>query len=257
VNNFDNYNAFFARRLKPERRDYLCYLDDAEKCKQQGEDLVKEGKRKNLTFNEQLPIIISPADSRIMLIQKLEESRFWIKGEQFKLESLVSLKKEHYRYYQGGRMLISRLSPQDYHRFHFPIDGRVTEFKHYPGAYYSVNPIAIGHEHTPVFHSNKRMHAMIRSKFFGCVLYVSVAATNVGSIGHTSYVGQEVIRGMEHGFMQFGGSTVLIIFPKNVAEFDPLIKDASSVPIETIVQVGAKLGEWTGKYPPGGSSPCD
>jgi phosphatidylserine decarboxylase len=38
---------------------------------------------------------------------------------------------------------IFRLAPQDYHRFHIPVDGVMGEPKLIKGEYYTVNPMAI------------------------------------------------------------------------------------------------------------------
>jgi len=45
--------------------------------------------------------------------------------------------------YEGGALGIFRLAPQDYHRFHVPVDGVVGEPKLIEGQYYTVNPMAI------------------------------------------------------------------------------------------------------------------
>lgn len=64
---------------------------------------------------------------------------------------------------------------------------------------------------------------------FGCVLYVSVGATCVGSILFTSYNGQHIEKGMEHGYMAFGGSTVLAFFPPKAIIFDKHMQNASEL----------------------------
>lgn len=45
--------------------------------------------------------------------------------------------------YEGGALGIFRLAPQDYHRFHIPVDGVLGEPKLVEGQYYTVNPMAI------------------------------------------------------------------------------------------------------------------
>lgn len=186
--------------------------------------------------------LVSPADARVMVVDLSKETTLWVKGEEFDLRSIVALPSDDaYNYYLGGHAFVVRLSPQDYHRFHFPCDGTVCEQKHYPGRYYSVNPMAVQSSETPVFSTNKRMHATVQSDEFGCVLYVSVGATMVGSVVHSSYPGQRVVKGMEHGYMAFGGSTVIIVVPPGV-QIDPRIEENSRLGVETLVQVGDVLG---------------
>ncbi|CAE7558890.1 PSD2, partial [Symbiodinium sp. CCMP2456] len=212
---FPTYNHFFYRKLALGSRKMLCYSQDAGECQE-----IDENARATKS-------LVSPADGRVIVFPDFipEKTGFWVKGEQFLLQSLVSFKRDSdYRYYDHGVAFIVRLAPQDYHRFHFPVDGVVKSFENYPGNYYSVNPIAV-QSTDPVFTTNKRMHVTLDTgeDNLGCVTYVSVGATNVGSVMHTSYVGQEVLRGMEHGYMAFGGSTVLVFVRRGVLDVvDPI-----------------------------------
>ena len=45
--------------------------------------------------------------------------------------------------FEGGALGIFRLAPQDYHRFHVPVDGVLGEPRSIDGQYYTVNPMAI------------------------------------------------------------------------------------------------------------------
>ena len=51
--------------------------------------------------------------------------------------------KHRARYYEDGAVAIARLAPQDYHRFHTPLPGKLTDLKHIEGHYYSVHPLAV------------------------------------------------------------------------------------------------------------------
>jgi len=50
---------------------------------------------------------------------------------------------EQAKVFKGGSVAVCRLAPQDYHRFHSPVDGVVGPFVDVPGTYYTVNPMAI------------------------------------------------------------------------------------------------------------------
>ncbi|CAJ0837851.1 20216_t:CDS:2 [Entrophospora sp. SA101] len=99
--------------------------------------------RSELAFHS---ILVSPADCRMMAFPTIDESiELWIKGQQFSIQRLLgdeSAAKE----FEGGSLGIFRLAPQDYHRFHFPVDGRIGENKPIAGDYYTVNPMAIRSE---------------------------------------------------------------------------------------------------------------
>jgi len=249
---FPTYNHFFYRKLALGSRKMLCYSQDAGECQE-----IDENARATKS-------LVSPADGRVIVFPDFipEKTGFWVKGEQFLLQSLVSFERDSdYRYYDHGVAFIVRLAPQDYHRFHFPVDGVVKSFENYPGNYYSVNPIAV-QSTDPVFTTNKRMHVTLDTgeDNLGCVTYVSVGATNVGSVMHTSYVGQEVLRGMEHGYMAFGGSTVLVFVRRGVLDVVDPIRQMSSIPVETIVHLGDLLAtQKTSDHEPLSglsSSPC-
>jgi phosphatidylserine decarboxylase len=58
--------------------------------------------------------------------------------------------------YAGGSLMISRLAPQDYHRFHMAVSGRVVRRAAIDGALYTVNPVAV-RQHINVYTENKRV----------------------------------------------------------------------------------------------------
>ena len=96
----------------------------------------------------------------------------WIKGENFTLLSL--LKNDVLaHHYEGGSMVIARLAPQDYHRFHSPVCGTLGQFVDITGAYYTVNPIAVNHP-IDIFTTNRRVYSCIHSAEFGMVCYIAV-----------------------------------------------------------------------------------
>ena len=78
-----------------------------------------------------------------------DATRLWIKGREFSLARLLgdTYKSEASRYH-GGAVCIFRLAPQDYHRFHSPVDGKIGAMTYIPGEYYTVNV-------SPIIHSNK------------------------------------------------------------------------------------------------------
>jgi phosphatidylserine decarboxylase len=72
-----------------------------------------------------------------------DATRIWIKGKEFSIAKLLGGSFKHLApEYEGGSLAIFRLAPQDYHRYHSPVDGRVAAIKKIDGEYYTVNPSA-------------------------------------------------------------------------------------------------------------------
>lgn len=85
--------------------------------------------------------LVSAADCRMMAFETVSEAtRLWIKGREFTVARLLG---EGYREqadrYTGGALAIFRLAPQDYHRFHSPVDGKIGPMTDITGEYYTVN----------------------------------------------------------------------------------------------------------------------
>ena len=85
--------------------------------------------------------LVSGADCRLMAFATVSEAtRLWIKGRDFSVGRLLG---ETYRQetekYIGGALCIFRLAPQDYHRFHVPVNGTIGPMTDIMGEYYTVN----------------------------------------------------------------------------------------------------------------------
>ncbi|ORZ28758.1 phosphatidylserine decarboxylase-domain-containing protein [Lobosporangium transversale] len=215
VQNFKTFNEFFYRRLKPNARTLASPGDDR--------------------------VAVSVADCRMTCFQTIEDAqKFWIKGRQFTVAKLLGdevLAKK----YIGGSLAIFRLAPQDYHRFHIPVRGVISEPKHITGEYFTVNPMSI-RSHLDVYGENKRVISTIESKEFGSVAYCSIGAMMVGSIVLTTKPGQEVERMEEHGYFAFGGSTIVLLFEPDSIQFDEDLLQSSKEQIEMLVRVGMRVG---------------
>ncbi len=216
---YANFNEFFARALKPEARPIAkADRDDPRVC-------------------------LSPADCRLMVFKDLiEATQLWIKGDQFTMANVLGPSKAHLAdRYQGGSMVIARLSPQDYHRWHIPVNSTLGDRVPIPGALFTVNPIAIN-KNVNVYTKNKREIIELESDEFGKVLIVPVGAVMVGSITILKQKGEKVAKGDPHGYFQFGGSTVLLFFEPNTIQFDPDLLYFSSQRIETLLRVNTRIG---------------
>jgi phosphatidylserine decarboxylase len=164
----------------------------------------------------------------------------WIKGSKFNLATLLG-SESLARDFHDGSIAIFRLAPQDYHRFHMPVDGVLESIHTIEGTYFTVNPMAV-RTTVDVFTENARTVSMIQSERHGKVAYIAVGAMLVGSVVHTSEVGKPFKRMDEHGYFKFGGSTIILLFQKGRVAFDADLIANSSTSLETLVRMGNSLG---------------
>ena len=143
-------------------------------------------------------------------------------------------------------MLLSRLCPVDYHRFHFPCVGEAGIPRFINGWLYSVNPIALA-TRPSIFWENKRVVTAIESPALGQVQFVEIGATMVGSIRQTYTPGETVAKGDEKGYFAFGGSSVAVLFEKGRIEFDADLLENTVNGLETYAHVGERMGQALGQ----------
>lgn len=214
LNEFTSFNDFFIRELK-------------------------EGARK-VDYDEDT--LVSPADGKILVIENLHDSsKFFLKGEEFTLNEFFKDEKLAEKY-QGGIMVIIRLAPVDYHRFHFPTDGKISESKEIEGYYYSVSPHAI-RKNFRIFCENKREYSILSTEKYGDICISEIGATMVGGIKQTYKPNTLVKKGEEKGYFYFGGSTVIMFLEKDRVEIDRDILENSIDGIETKVLMGEGIGK--------------
>ncbi|KAK9317608.1 phosphatidylserine decarboxylase-domain-containing protein [Lipomyces starkeyi] len=214
---FKTFNQFFYRKLNPGSRP--CAAPDQPK------------------------IATSPADCRTVVFESIDKAtQIWVKGREFSLERLFGAAyPDEVKNFVGGAMGIFRLAPQDYHRFHIPVDGVLGRPKLIEGAYYTVNPMAIRSD-LDVFGENVRVLVPIDSDEFGRVMIVCIGAMMVGSTVITAKEGQRVCRTEELGYFQFGGSTLLLFFQPGKLYFDSDLVSNSKDSLETLIRVGMSIG---------------
>ena len=184
-------------------------------------------------------IVVSPADGKILAYANIGNSDFIIKGYSFDVFSFLN-NSDLAQKYQEGTLVIIRLAPVDYHRFHFPISGSVSTITRIDGDYYSVNPFAL-RKMAEIFWLNKREYTIISNPLFGEVVMAEVGATMVGSIEQT-YKGSFFNKGEEKGYFKFGGSTVVLLFEKNKINIDDDLLINTSNGFETSIKVGERIG---------------
>ena len=244
---FSNFYGFFQKtshsRKKVKRFIELFQVDSTEFAKQEFSSFNDFFTRKLRDvcrpIDPDLNTVVMPADGRYLVYPKFD--RFFVKGQVFSLHSFLQ-NQAHEDRYVNGSMVIARLCPVDYHRFHFPCDGTPSAPHLINGPLYSVSPIAIK-KRIAILSQNKRMVTEIETEKFGTVAYVEIGATSVGTIQQTFASHVPVKKGDEKGYFEFGGSCVVMLFEPGKVVFDPDVVENTRKGIETLCFMGTSLGK--------------
>jgi phosphatidylserine decarboxylase len=165
---------------------------------------------------------------------------FFIKGQQFDFKALIR-NDELFMRFRNSPVLISRLCPTGYHRFHFPCNAVIRKIYRVTGDYWSVSPIATRNR-IAIFFENKRLVSVLQSEEVDQFLMIEIGATCVGTITPTAEVGHLYFKGEEKCYFSFGGSTVITIFQKNKMNFSEDLRKNSENGIETFALMGDEMG---------------
>jgi phosphatidylserine decarboxylase len=179
---------------------------------------------------------ICPVDAAISQFGPIEHDQiFQAKGHSYSTRALVGGDQQLAQQFDHGHFATLYLAPKDYHRIHMPCDGVLKRMIYVPGDLFSVNPLTA--RHVPgLFARNERVVCVFETEY-GPFVNVLVGATIVGSmatvwhgvvnpprsrdIREWNYEGQNIrlAKGTEMGRFLLG-STVVMLFPKNVVTFN-------------------------------------
>jgi phosphatidylserine decarboxylase len=210
---FTCFNDFFVRRLKPAARPIDAHPD----------------------------AVVFPADGRHLGFQNVAEAGgVFVKGQRFDIDRLLKDAglAENYRH---GTLVLSRLCPVDYHRFHFPAGGVPSPARIVNGPLFSVSPIALRCNLAYLW-TNKRAITRLDTERFGRVVLLEIGATCVGSIRQSFEANRPVLKGQEKGWFEFGGSSTITLFePARVKLADDLIAQTRQCR-ELYARMGDRMG---------------
>ncbi|MCC8022149.1 MAG: phosphatidylserine decarboxylase [Akkermansia sp.] len=182
-----------------------------------------------------------PADGRHSGWQDVSEMKgVFLKGQRFDLPALLG-DEALARRYAHGSLVLSRLSPVDYHRFHFVSAGIPSAPRRIPGPLASVSPLALRRRLAWLW-TNKRELTLLETPDFGTVLTVAVGATGVGAIHQTYKSGRPVEKGDEQGYFAFGGSTIITLFEEGRVRLAGDLSEHTSECMELYAHQGDALG---------------
>ena len=222
---YTSFNAFFTRALRSDARP----LADSD--------------------------FVSPVDGAISQFGAIEGDQiFQAKGHHYSTTALVGGDASLAQQFAHGSFATIYLSPKDYHRIHMPCDGQLRRMIHVPGSLFSVNP-ATARGVPGLFARNERVVCVFDSASGPFVLTL-VGATIVGSMA-TVWHGIvnpprsgtirewrydeapiQLKKGQEMGRFLLG-STVVMLFPPQMLQFNPVWTPTKSVRLGEAMAVRA------------------
>lgn len=216
------FNDFFIRKPKPDRRP----VDMAETS------------------------FVSPADSKLSVYPITEDNRISVKGVEYTMSELVDGKTVSANGkikpaggtidltgYEGGLCLVFRLTMDDCHRYCFVDSGRVTKRYHIKGKLHTVSSISRDHK---VYRENFRVVNVLDTRNFERIVCIEVGALLVGRI--VNHPVRNFEKGMEKGYFEPGGSTIILLLQKDSVELDEDIARICGEGTEVKIRLGEKIG---------------
>lgn len=200
-------------------------------------------------------VIVSPADSRMLLGSLDEASSLYLKGKFFSFPELLGEGNQPLiRRFDGGEWAMFRLTPDKYHYTHAPVSGLVTDCYGVDGRYHSCNPSAAVALATPVS-KNRRVVSVIDTDVaggsgVGLVAMVEIVALMIGDIlqccSENRYddprpvtSGLFLRKGQPKALFRPGSSTVVLLFEKDRVAFSPdLLRN------QLRGDVGTRFSDW-------------
>ncbi|UXI66967.1 archaetidylserine decarboxylase [Tahibacter amnicola] len=223
IQQFEHFNAFFTRLLKPGAR----------------------------TAPADPAAIACPADGRISQMGPIEDGRiFQAKGQHYTAAELLASEADAAPY-RDGSFITVYLSPRDYHRVHMPLAGRLVETVHVPGRLFSVAPAPV-RAIPRLFARNERLvchfegeHGPFVVVMVGAMLVSSVSTVWSGleippyarQVTRKSWRDKNIRLGRFDEMARFNmGSTAIVLLPKSGGRLE------GSLLAEQAVRVGQSIG---------------
>ncbi len=212
--NWRCFNDFFSRRLKDKSLRPIAFKDDAH-------------------------VIVSPADAYVQGLWQIDENGRIIEKKEDHQKDLsiktgtlcdvaVFLDDERYgRYFAGGSLTHTFLDINDYHRYHFPVSGKIIEVKKIPAAATPGGVITWDEKQgrykeffSEVFgwQSLETRGVVIMEDSFGHHMAICpLGMCQVASVNFEKDVlpGKIVEKGDPMGYFLYGGSDIVMIFEKD------------------------------------------
>jgi len=179
-------------------------------------------------------VVVSPADSRVLIGSLRQTSALLIKDKFFDKEELLGPVDPWRRKFDKGDFAVFRLTPDKYHYNHVPVSGQVLSIYELDGGYHSCNPIALVSV-ASLYSKNRRIITIIDTDVeggsqVGLVAMIEVVAMMIGGVeqrySESGYdepkdlrVGMFIKKGCPKSLYRPGSSTDVLIFQENRIRF--------------------------------------
>ncbi len=225
INAYKSFNHFFTRALKPGIRP----------------------------LSTERNAIVCPADGAVSQAGFITGGDiFQAKGKSFSATDLLGGDAARAEPFNNGVFTTIYLSPKDYHRLHMPLTGTLREMVHIPGRLFSVNGATVNSV-PGLFSRNERVAAIFDTEIgpMALILVGAIFVSSVETVWHgvvtppsisdvqSWHYGEDAPTlniGEEMGRFNMG-STIIVLFGKDKAEWDAEFKAGKTV----------KLGELIGR----------
>jgi phosphatidylserine decarboxylase len=177
------------------------------------------------------------AEARYFAWDKLSaEQHFPIKGHSLNAEHLLgSVYKAHP--FEGGPVILARLSPVDYHHLHYPDDGTTIDDHRLGKRLWTVNSNALRNQPDILFR-NERKAQLLETKNFGRLGFIEIGALSVGRIVQVHPLDRPFMRGEQKSVFRFGGSAVVLFGEPGAWRPSEDLLQKTSEGVETLVRLG-------------------
>lgn len=182
-------------------------------------------------------VLTASADSELNFIESelTLDTLMNIKGRQISMNNLLAESK-YAEHFVGGNAISCVLMPNDYHRYHSPINGEIVESMEVPGIYNGImdgehwfNSFNVGESTTDfsIFEDFHRAYFIFKTLNYGYVAMIPVGLNTISAI-YPSLINEQssmvppgsspvkVKKGDELGHFAYGGSLNILIFQKGV-----------------------------------------
>ena len=206
--NWKSYNDFFCRRLR-------------------------DASQRPIEDEQDDSVLTSPVDGYPQGKWQIDEdgfivSKVLLKSREF--DSVPNLLGPDCKYsgeFAGGTLTHVFLDVNDYHRYHFPLSGKILEMNKIEGAdagggIYRWNSVAKRYHlesRNPNWESiETRACVILQTEKYGKVALLPIGMSQICSVNFADGLrpGSEVKKGQELGYFLFGGSDFVIVFQKGV-----------------------------------------
>ena len=191
---------------------------------------------RKLKSADQRPIsdsdIVSPADSTPQGIWTIDENSQIDMGVQLKsthfydVEHIIGEDSEYEECFANGILTHTFLDVNDYHRYHFPVGGKILELRKIDAldavgglvAWDKNEKRYVLYDENPGWQSIETRDCLIMDTEYGLVAILPIAMSQVSSCNweETVTVGATVEKGDPMGYFLFGGSDIVMIFQDGI-----------------------------------------